>query len=430
MTQNHDARMRRDTVSLRTIAVDGACYAVLTLPVLGIAAWLWHESMQNSNCTDRRSILAIAHWFDPVFFQYNLLLAALAILIVPSVPLLYVHAMTWRKKVRLLREIPTDQLPEVRRLEVDYRLLVRGSYRFYLGSTVLASIVVALGISILLLFKPVREAAQCGVDFSKGANMLMMGPFIESYGSGAPQAFDLFYKHLMSGLVGFQFGFLGAYIYFLISLTRAYFMLDLTPETMIDGAIRIAVASTVSLVLSFVAERMNFLDVMPVLSFFFGFFPKRALAFLEQFALSIARTMPTASYKATPLSALHGMTYNHELRLEREGFEDAENLSHADAVDLAVRTGFSYGQLRQWISEAWLAAHLGDDYSVFVARTGIMSRKELEDFIAYNEANGTVTALIPTDDADPSLPRLRNKLRIIQVMLQAAREPICALPKP
>ena len=151
----------------------------------------------------------------------------------------------------------------------------------------------------------------------------------------APQALEIFYNHLVSSLVGFQFGFLGAYIYFLTSLSRAYFLLDLTPGTMIEGSIRMAVASVVSLVLSFLlssgAEAAKITEVMPVLSFFFGFFPKRAMAFLEQSVLKIVKTLSITSYQAIPLSVLHGMTYNHELRLEREGFGDVENLRHRES---------------------------------------------------------------------------------------------------
>ena len=40
--------------------------------------------------------------------------------------------------------------------------------------------------------------------------------------------------------------------------------------------------------------------------------------------------------RALPLSMLGGMSYAHELRLEREGFDNIENLSNADPVDLAA----------------------------------------------------------------------------------------------
>jgi hypothetical protein len=408
MIQERAPRTQKDTRSRASKQRDFIRWAVLAGPLIIMVAGLWYESLQQRPCQDVPSFLAVAHWFDPVFFQYNLLLGLLAILIVPTVPLLYVHAMAWRKKARLEREIPAADL-----WKVDHRLQVRSRYKFYLGSTALTTMIVALGISILLLFKPVRAAAQCGVDFSHGANMLMMGPYIADFGGTDPAAFDVYYRHLIAALAGFQFGFLGAYIYFLTSLSRAYFQLDLTPETMVDGAVRIAVASVISLVLSFGSDRLGLPGTGPIISFFFGFFPRRALAFLEQSALALARNLSPSDYKATPLSVLHGMSYSHELRLEREGFDGAENLSHADAVDLAVRTGFCYSQLRQWIGEAWLASHLREDYALLVKYTGILSREELEHVIA----SGGVERLLSTLPSDPEMARVLGKLAIIRTLL-------------
>ena len=63
-----------------------------------------------------------------------------------------------------------------------------------------------------------------GVDFSLGANMLTMGPFAELFEKNP----DAYYSHLVRNLIAFQFGFLGAYVYFIGSVVRAYFTLDLT----------------------------------------------------------------------------------------------------------------------------------------------------------------------------------------------------------
>ena len=121
--------------------------------------------------------------------------------------------------------------------------------------------------------------------------------------------------------------------------------------------------------------------MLPVVAFFFGFYPKRASLAIERMALKVMKNIVSEdSYRALPLSMLAGMSYSHELRLEREGFDNIENLSNADAVDLAVRTYFSYGQLKQWIDQAWLAAHLREDYPDFVRRTGIGSSDELRAF--------------------------------------------------
>ncbi len=59
-------------------------------------------------------------------------------------------------------------------------------------------------------------------------------------------------------MIAFQFGFLGAYVYFIGSVVRAYFTLDLTSHTFVDGAIRMIVASILALVLSFAFDFFTF----------------------------------------------------------------------------------------------------------------------------------------------------------------------------
>ncbi|MDE2367179.1 MAG: hypothetical protein KGM95_09635, partial [Betaproteobacteria bacterium] len=185
---------------------------------------------------------AVAHWFDPVFFQYNLIMALLVVLVVPSLALTYIQTMANRKERRLYRDVPPERRNEVRR-----RMGRRASFSAYRGSVWLTTTVVLLGVSILLLFKPVSSAAGLGLDFSMGSNMLTMGPFAELFEKDR----DAYYSHLVRNMIAFQFGFLGAYVYFVGSVVRAYFTLDLTSHTFVDGAIRMIVASILALVLSF-----------------------------------------------------------------------------------------------------------------------------------------------------------------------------------
>ena len=114
------------------------------------------------------------------------------------------------------------------------------------------------------------------------------------------------------------------------------------------------------------------------------------------------------------------MSYLHRVRLEREGFDSVENLRHALPADLAVRTGFNYRQLAQWISEAWLAAHLRDDYRTAVDAIGISSRDELERYFAGTAKPELVDELVPAHLEENQRNALRHKLRIIQQLL--ARE--------
>ena len=123
-----------------------------------------------------RDFRAIAHWFDPVFFQYNLVMTLLTVLVVPSLAVSYIQTMSNRKEQRLQREVPAERRGEIRR-----RMGQRASFSTYRGSVWLTTTVVLLGTSILLLFKPISSAGGMGVDFSLGANMLTMGPFAELY---------------------------------------------------------------------------------------------------------------------------------------------------------------------------------------------------------------------------------------------------------
>lgn len=438
---------------------DWLVFLVPTFLIVGLGL----ESALGPKDVEYRDFRAVAHWFDPVFFQYNLIMALLAVLVVPSLALTYIQNMTNRKEQQLQREVPAARRGEIRR-----RMGHRASFSTYRGSVWLTTTVVLLGICILLLFKPV-SSAHGGVDFSLGANMLTMGPFTELFGKN-PEAY---YSHLVRNLTAFQYGFLGAYIYFIGSVTRAYFTLDLTSHTFVDGAIRMIVASILALVLSFVfnftfpedslpaaarvatstsdaakpsstvetppanedskdgADETGLtipasLSLLPVLSFFFGFYPKRAALAIERVVLKVMRNIPGDNYRALPLSMLAGMSYAHELRLEREGYDNIENLCNADAVDLAVRTCFTYNQLRQWIDQAWLVGHLREDYPEFVRRTGITSSDELHHFLSTCQSAQIdgVEQLVAGLSIDPAAtPSWKVKLTALKILLDIDTAP-------
>ncbi len=169
------------------------------------------------------------------------------------------------------------------------------------------------------------------------------------------------------------------------------------------------------------------LSLLPVVAFFFGFYPKRASLAIERVALKVMKNIISeGSYRALPLSMLAGMSYSHELRLEREGFDNIENLSSADAVDLAVRTYFSYGQLKQWIDQAWLAAHLREDYPDFVRRTGIGSSDELQRFLSTCDGAKIdgVEQLVAGLSADPTASASwKLRLTALKILLNIGSAP-------
>ncbi len=362
--------------------------------------------------TGTKLLTEATSWFDPLFFGYNLALAVMAVLIIPLITYLYTRNMKGEKLRRLKRDLQPGEL-ELFRKDINELIPAQFTFSRYLGSMGTAMLVVAFGVFIILLLKPyfppvtgetaasvggvpMAEASKSGgagaeiqvglgVDYGKGANMLMLGPFIEMYWSQR----DRYFHQIVISLTAFQFGFLGAYIYFIGYLVRSYFTLDLSSHTYVAGTIRMVTSSVLALVLSFAlpglgvfgslpgaAENERFLRFLPFLAFFLGYFPNRAIFLLDKWGnrlLGIVRTR----YAGTPLARLAGMSSDHELRLDREGYDNLENLSHAKPIELAVRTGFSYRQLKQWIEESQLRLHLGNDFEEFADLTGIRTSGEL-----------------------------------------------------
>ena len=401
MTQWKEAARRLDTY----------LFLVLILILLGVGAILAFN-------TNPAAVLVMAQWFDPVFFQYNLALAMIGILIVPSVTFVYVGSMRGEKERRLFREL-TEAEQQTLGPQIKDILARNIRFRGYFGSIVVMVVVLALGTFIILLLKPALEpkGPEGGVDYSRGANFLLLGPFVELYET-EPKKTKL-YHHLIVALTAFQFGFLGAYVYFIGHLVRSYFTLDLSPNTFIDSAIRMVTGSILALVLSFILPTLPFFETaeyddlflrsLPVVAFFIGFFPSRGLHLMQKFGTRVTG-IAGAKYNAQSLSELAGMSFASEVRLNREGFDNLENLSHADALGLALRTGFGYRQLEHWVGQAWLRVHLGEDYAAFEKGTGITSREELKHYIARGGA-GAVAEL--TNSLSPPLPEKVNAVCVL-----------------
>jgi hypothetical protein len=436
---------------------------VFVMPAVFIGI-LWRESVIGPGNVKYRDFRLLAHWLDPVLFQYNLIMTLLTILVIPTLALSYTLTMADRKERRLQNEVPPE-----RRAELAGRMRHRASFSTYRGGVWLVTIVVLLGFVSLLLFNPL-----CGLG-SLGANMLLMGPFSELY----EQNRHAYYSHLLRSVTAFHFGFLGAYVYFIGSVVRAYFTYDLTSHTFVEGAMRMISASLLALVLSFALNFVLPIDeaapawnvwpradcaepsftarflppitasatdkhpegnsdeggtaipvpvaLLPIVAFFFGFYPKRASLVVERIALRIIRNIiPDDSYRALPLSMLAGMSYAHELRLEREGYDNIENLSSADAVDLAIRTSFSYGQSKRWIDQAWLVTHLREDYPAFVCRTAITTSDELRCFLCTcnsTQVDG-VEQLINALSTDPAtISSWKVRLTTLKILLNTDSAP-------
>ena len=371
-------------------------------------------------------------WFDPFFLYYNVFLSLFAVLIVPAIVYFYVRQMKMEKARRLRRDMGADRWAECRTEVIP---LIERQFRLpsYLGSLFAAMVVITVGAAIMLLMKPYFPSVlpgeppgldARGVNFGHGANILMAGPFVRDYpesSSGAPLGdLDRFYDQVVLSLTAFQFGFLGAYVYFIGSLLRSYFTLDLTSHTLVAGTIRMVTSSVLALVLSFMlptilpgdASSPGFLRTVPVIAFFLGYFPNRGLLWIERWG-NKALGLGPERYRQIPLRELDGMSSAHQTRLEREGFDNADNLAHAKALDLAVRTGFGYRQLRYWIGQARLRLRLGPDFDSFAQATWLRTEFQVEDF--YDAWAGTPEEA--TAHLAAACPGMEARIRDLAVLL-------------
>jgi hypothetical protein len=403
----HPPRNRKQLASL----------LVLTIPFLCVGIALIFISAANSPISPVKAI----QWFDPVFFQYNVVLLFLLILIIPAITYVYVDTMRQERFVRLQNELPPAELHQHEQ-HIRSSIEIQFSLRNYVGSTATLMIVIALGFSVMLMLKPLLSAddpGQPGVDYGKGANLLLLGPYIEAF----PGDKATYYHRLIVSLTAFQFGFLGAYVFFIGHLLRSYYTLDLTPNTFVSISARMVVSSLIALVVSFALPSKLAPSMIPVVSFFIGFFPSRGLLVIDKISSRILQ-LRSDSFPSKPLSALSGVSPEHEMRLRREGYDNVDNLAQADAIGLAVRTGCGYKQIKEWIGQAWLWSHMGDDYEAFRSRTGIGSTDDFVRFVtSWRAGKETVDVYSFLESACEA--KCRTKIRVIGELLVPSRDRSC-----
>ena len=368
--------------------------------------------------TELTRVFQIATWFDPLFFQYNVFLWLLFVILAPLITWLYTQHNRQEREARLRAELETA----VWIARKDYiASVIRRQFGFpnYFGGVTILMAVVGMGLSVLFLLKPIVSGDH-GLDYGRGANLFLLGGFmILSPIKDSAAYFD----RIIISLTAFQFGFLGGYVYFIQYLVRSYFTLDLTPNTFVAMSVRMVTAGLVSLVLSFALPELpyfapsgssaaddRFRALLPVLSFGIGMFPDRGLLAINTLTDRVLTVFKPLRYESTPLSQLSGVSHEHEVRLRRQGYDSVENLAEANLIEMAVRTGFGYAQLKAWAGEAWLRSRFGgDDFARLVAMTGARTADQFKALFAPKGATeGTID--IQSLSADDKEQRIRGKI--------------------
>jgi hypothetical protein len=159
------------------------------------------------------------------------------------------------------------------------------------------------------------------------------------------------------------FAFLGAYVFALFHVVRAYQRRDLVPKTYNTIVVRILAAY----VLTLAAEAMvpgDALDNRAIIAFAFfaGFLPQSALVRLRELASTgITKRQLAVLDERAPLTELEGIDLYDRTRLAEEGINNVHALAHSDIVELMSSTRIPADRLVDWTDQAILFLRVGGD---------------------------------------------------------------------
>ncbi|MCE7990986.1 MAG: hypothetical protein HEP71_03365 [Roseivirga sp.] len=139
---------------------------------------------------------------------------------------------------------------------------------------------------------------------------------------------------------------------------RRYATIDLTPGIFFSIGIRMILAPTLSLMISFlmgINEPENASsNIILVIAFLTGLFPERGLKMLLDKTSSIFPDEHKFKIQTLPLQAIEGISYLHRLRLNEIGIDNAQNLAQFNFLMLIIKTPFPARILLDWVAQAKL----------------------------------------------------------------------------
>ncbi len=197
------------------------------------------------------------------------------------------------------------------------------------------------------------------------------------------------YTHL--SLVAMGMAILGSYVWSIQYIARRLINLDLSPGAYYSIGTRIIFATFVSLTFHhFIqsihpAARKEMIELLPVIAFFTGVFPQRAMQYIQEKLLVFKKLGKGADELS--LEMIEGMNLFHRVRLAEVGIDNAQNLAEANLEELILKTPFNPGLLLDWIAQAKLYVVFKDQISG-LRRAGV---RTVLDFRAACGENGLST---------------------------------------
>ncbi len=145
-----------------------------------------------------------------------------------------------------------------------------------------------------------------------------------------------------------------------------------------------------------------------ILGFGCGIFPQMAIGYLKESAKKLLRGR-TQEAEALPLTMIEGISVFDRVRLAELGIDDAQNLAHANPIEVFIRTPYRLLLVMDWIAQAQAL--------VFLKRTNYINLRdkvlirtifELYDALMNDESRDEVVREL--DIAPPLLESLCDSL--------------------
>lgn len=153
-------------------------------------------------------------------------------------------------------------------------------------------------------------------------------------------------------LVAIGFAFLGGFIWSATNIIRRLIEYDLSPNVYYSAGIRIILAATVSVTLSFLLPDLTE-NALPAISLLAGMFPERVLNwFIDRYKDFIDGNRILE--KQMSVENIEGISVAHKERLREIGIDNAQNLAETSFLQLLIKTPFETRQLLDWIGQAKL----------------------------------------------------------------------------
>jgi hypothetical protein len=194
--------------------------------------------------------------------------------------------------------------------------------------------------------------------------------------------------YIVDNLTPLTMGFAGAYFFLMQMLVRRYLADDLYPSAFLQAAQRLLLIFMLTLALSLITPFMppsvagaSTLAVI-LIAFLVGIYPNAGLRLLIIYANRFTRSkIFPETIVPDPLSKLTGVTIWTEARLVEENVENIESMATASVEQLVLGTHFPTCQIVDWIDQAILYLHAGNDGEWFpqFRTVGIRGASDLLD---------------------------------------------------